>query len=282
MSGFRNPALEAFIAAIGDELTFAQVILRKIADGFEIRHSRDREVLSDQLRLVSIEELRRLGEFTSAGIFRPLKSAPTLQKGWRAILRNPGELEAALNTIYPGAIADWYAVQTGSARALPFREYTGRQTGMYRITHKLTDEQAVLVVRAGCDASVCLKRRLWEVAGLAQDGADNKSLVPCLEPCALLLEFARKAMRLEQENKLVIDLPISDMTALSDVLSKALVETEGSMREADFDQPLNPRRLRLLLEKLKAKLNEVRPGSSADPTLTGGSANTTSQKQDSV
>jgi hypothetical protein len=63
---------------------------------------------------------------------------------------------------------------------------------------KLSDEQAR---SSACCESVCLKRRLWSIAGLAPDASDAKSAIPCLEPCAIMLEFARKAMRLEQEEK---------------------------------------------------------------------------------
>ena len=108
-------------------------------------------------------------------------------------------MEQALNQLYPGAIADWYAAQTQPVPVTNYREFTERQTGMYRIATLLDDQQAAAVIRAGCHRRCCLKRRHWLVAGLEPDPAAEKSLIPCLEPCAVLLELARQAVRLEQE-----------------------------------------------------------------------------------
>jgi hypothetical protein len=97
-----------------------------------------------------------------------------------------------------------------------------------------------------------LKRRLWTVNGLASDAAEEKSLIPCLEPCALLLELARKAMRIEQEEKIELELSPGETATLMAALQIALAQPASIAREADVDQPANPRRLQLLLEKLAA------------------------------
>src|SRR4029077_3431652 len=103
--------------------------------------------------------------------------------------------------LYPGVLADWYAARDASPPITNYREFTNRQSGMYRITTKLNDAQVSEVIEAVCDKKCCLKRRLWTVAGLELGSATQKSLIPCLEPCAILLEAARKAMRLEQQGK---------------------------------------------------------------------------------
>jgi hypothetical protein len=72
---------------------------------------------------------------------------------------------------------------------------------MYRITQMLDDAQAREVIRACCNAGCCLKRRLWTVESLAPDAPAEKSEIPCWEPCAILLESARKAVRVEQAEK---------------------------------------------------------------------------------
>jgi len=193
-----NPALAEFVARIGDELAVAQVLIRRVGRGFELRHIADRGALEGTLREVRSDGLRAVAQLTAAGEFRPLKSAPTLVSGWRAVAAGAKELGAALDQLYPGAVADWFA-----ARAHPpvthYREFTARQTGMYRITTILDDAEAAQVIGECCDARCCLKRRLWTVGTLAADGAAAKSLIPCLEPCAALLEAARKAVRLEQQ-----------------------------------------------------------------------------------
>jgi hypothetical protein len=78
-----------------------------------------------------------------------------------------------------------------------YRAFTERQTGMYRITTKLSDSDVAGVIRACCAKESCLKRRLWTISGLETDSPETKSIIPCLEPCAMLLESARTAARLK-------------------------------------------------------------------------------------
>lgn len=252
MFAVSNPALRAFEKQIAQEWIVAQLLIRRDPEGFELRHAEDSEAPAESLRLVPVKDLRQIAQFTATGAYRPLKSAPTLQRAWRSHAADSAELEHALNCIYPGAIADWYAVNGPSpAKVTHFREFTERQSGMYRITAKLSDAQAARVIRAGCHRSVCLKRRLWTVAGLSPDPEADKSAIPCLEPCPLLLEFARKAMRLEQEERIPIPLPADDIKVVIAALEQALNNPPTTAREADFDEPLNPRRLRLTLERFQ-------------------------------
>lgn len=241
MAGFENPALKAFIAQLRDELEFGHVLVRREANSFELRHVEDRDVPSRELHSMPLDRLRTLAQFTTAGTFRPLKSAPDLQRGWHFTAHDDAALEAALNILHPGGLADWFAAQSPALPVTNWREFTARQTGMYRLTAMLTDAQAAQVIRAGCAASLCLKRRLWSVAGLAPDAAADKSCIPCLEPCAVLLEFARKTMRAEQEEKAPLTLAASELDALQAALEIALAQP-----------PSNARQLRLLLEKLRA------------------------------
>jgi sirohydrochlorin cobaltochelatase len=194
-----NPALKAFVGQMGNEILLAQVIIRRGSPGYELRQVEERDFPLERLRLVRPAEARLLAQFTAAGEFRPLKAAPTLANGWRIKASNDTDLELALNGLYPGALADWHAAQSPKPPLTDYRVFAGRQSGMYRITVKLTDAQAADVISRCCDAAHCLKRRLWTVAGLEPDKAGQKSLIPCLEPCAVLLELARKAARTGQE-----------------------------------------------------------------------------------
>ena len=179
----------------------AQALVSRIGSGFELRHLSDRSVPANTLRTVPVTQLRELARMTESGVFRPLKSAPSLRTGWRAIAHSEEELGVALNHLYPGALADWYAARTPQAPVTNYREFTKRQSGMYRITQLLTDQQAAAVIQACCDAHHCLKRRLWTVAGLHSDASHSKSIIPCLEPCAILLESARSAVRADQADQ---------------------------------------------------------------------------------
>lgn len=200
MSSVENPALKAFVTQMGTELTLAQVMIQRRGAGYELRHIDDREASADSLRQLPLTEVRSLAQYNAAGEFRPLKSAPDLRRGWRSLLANDAELESALNQLYPGAVADWFAAQAANPPVTNYREYTARQSGMYRITTMLTDVQTAEVISAVCDKSRCLKRRLWTVAGTPADEPGAKSLIPCLEPCAVLMESARQALRASQHD----------------------------------------------------------------------------------
>jgi len=228
-----NPALTSFLAAFDAETVFGQVLIRRFAHGFELRHVADRGVSAEGLELLTVSSLRALAQFTSAGAFRPLKSAPNLRHGWR-VWADQCALELALNHLYPGAVADWFAARLNPPPVTSYRQFTARQTGMYRITTMLNDSIAGAAIRACCHADFCLKRRFWSVQGLAPDAPEQKSAIPCLEPCAILLEFARKVARLEQEDKGPIQPPPT---------------ADTNVAESDFDAPNNPRRVRFALEK---------------------------------
>jgi hypothetical protein len=197
MSMMENQALKAFVSQMAVEVVFAQVLIRKLATGYELLHLEDRAAAAGTLRVVKPDDARSLAQFTAAGEFRPLKAAPTLQRGWRIETLTDARLEQALNGLYPGALADWHAAQSPDPPVTDYRACAERQSGMYRITAKLSDAQAAVVISRSCDAANCLKRRLWLVTGLERDPAGAKSLIPCLEPCAVLLEQARKAARAE-------------------------------------------------------------------------------------
>jgi hypothetical protein len=250
-----NPALRAFAARLGDERQFAQVLVRRMEGGYDLRHAADRRAPESALREVPLAELRRLAQFTAEGAFRPLKAAPNLARGWRHRAPDLRALGEALDRIYPGAVADWFAAQSAAPPITDFRTFAARQTGMYRAVALLKDSRVARVIRATCDARFCLKQRLWSVEGLPADPAAAKSLIPCLEPCALLLEFARKAARFEQEDQFALTLAASEVETLRAALQRALDLPDPASREADLARPDNPRRLKWLLETLPALAN---------------------------
>jgi hypothetical protein len=249
MSGLKNPALKLFLENLGPEYVLAQVLIRPHADAFELRHVADRKAAPEMLRSVSGPELRALAQFTVRGAFRPLKAAPNLAAGWRTLAEDAAALEEALNHLYPGAVVDWFAMQQPNPPVCHYRDFTNRQTGMYRITQMLDDAQAGRMITAACHFDSCLKQRVWTVNGLNADESRQKSMIPCLEPCAVLMEFARKIARIEQEEKLSVQLAPGDLESVKEALKLALSQAEGGPRDGDMAAPGNPRRLRLLLDK---------------------------------
>lgn len=266
MTALPHPALRRFVASLGEELVFAQVLIRRQDGAYELRHANDRARPASELRLVPLAGLRELAQFAADGSFRPLKSAPNLRTGWRTLAVTETELGRALDHLYPGGVADWFAVQSGAPPLTHYREFTARQTGMYRVTALLDDEQAGRTTRSCCHRRFCLKQRLWTVPGLLPDAIAEKSAVPCLEPCALLLEFAAKVKRLEQEEELPLPVAPGELKTILAALENLLEHRAQPVREADFSETTNPRRLQLLLEKLKP-LAAQRPAAapSGDP-----------------
>jgi hypothetical protein len=226
-----NPDMRAFLAAFDTEIVFGQIVVRRQEGGFELRHESDRAAAPDTLATLHDAELRAWAQEIAGGAYRPLKSAPNLRAGWRAVAADGAALELLLHYLYPGAVADWFAAQSTHPPLTSYRQFTARQTGMYRITTMLDDAIAGAAIRACCHVDFCLKRRLWSVEGLKPDAAGCKSLIPCLEPCALLLEFARKVARLEQNAAPPCEEPHADAA------------------ESDFNASNNPRRVRFGLEK---------------------------------
>jgi sirohydrochlorin cobaltochelatase len=99
-------------------------------------------------RFTAPEELRDWVRYDEAGNYRPLKGAPTLRRGWSFQTRSSQDLHRALDFVYPGAVANWLAQRSGQLRVVNFRETLERQSGMYRVTRKITDEAADRMIGA--------------------------------------------------------------------------------------------------------------------------------------
>ncbi|MDX1952828.1 MAG: DR2241 family protein [Verrucomicrobiota bacterium] len=247
--------IELFLENNTGSIRLGQVVIF-LGEGnrFELRHQEDLTEDPNSLSEADLKELRKIADFTASGQFRPLKSAPNLRKGWKHLTSTLPALEIALNILYPGALADRHALLTNRGKPTDYRPFTARQTGMYRITTMLSDEQAAASVRACCHLRFCIKQRLWTVPNLPVDPAEEKSNIPCLEPCAVMLEFARKSMRIVQEDQLSAEVSFSDAETIFAALEKIAVQPSTSIREADFSNPGNGRRAQLVLEKLRPML----------------------------
>lgn len=249
-----SPAIAAFADAIGEGATFAQVSISRREAGFELRHVENVTSEAASLKSISVGELRSLAMETERGAFRPLHSAPNLRTGWICEAGNLDGLEAALGHLYPGGLTDWHA-RNDPEQVTNYRDFTDRQTGMYRITTHLDAETAEPVFAACCADRFCLKERRWTYDGLSSTPAAQLAL-PCLEPCALLLEFARKAVRISQEPSEAIPLTVSEINTLH--VEPANTTADAAVREADFADDRNPRRRALLEYRLNATRDRLR------------------------
>jgi hypothetical protein len=180
--------------------------------GYLLYHWADRDSLDEAQVYRSIEDARQIAKFDSSGAYRPLKGAPNLPRGWVIELTNIDALKRALDYFYPGAIGTWLAYQTGTERPVCLRKTLNRQTGMYRVTRRLTEDQAQELVNEACRSdSRCLRTILWGIEEnrppdfLPSSKSDptvdqtgqKRAALPflCLEACNLLVAAARTAVK---------------------------------------------------------------------------------------
>jgi len=269
--------MEPFFEWVGTGAEFGQLWIQPEDCRYELRHKVDRSAAVESLNLLGINELRDLARSDAHGAFRPLKGAPDLMSGWRA-LAGKESLGDAIGRIYPGGLVDWLAVRTAAAPpATHFRDFADRQTGMYRSARSLDDAEAASVIRACCRSSLCLKRRLWTVAGLSTDDIGSKSVIPCLEPCAVTLEFFRRTARMQRETPMVLQLAPGDVESLEILLAQVAGKIRGEPggRVGDSGASDNPRRILLALEHFQAQVMAWKSAQASQGALSaesGGSA----------
>jgi sirohydrochlorin cobaltochelatase len=138
------------------------------------------------------------------GEFRALKSAPTLIRGWQVRVASIEELHLALDIAYPAALGLAMAEANGQLQGVPLRTNLGRQTGMYRFTNTISDDQAMGMIAKCCNSEThCLRRIVWGltetqplsgVAELKTQRFDTPGTVPllCVETCPHPVSAARK------------------------------------------------------------------------------------------
>lgn len=236
-------------------LVFLEVLCSPRSEGVDLRHVRDADRPGSELQLLEPGSLGGWAETTSQGAFRPNRSAPSLRSGWRCHATTDAELNEALEQLYPGALADWHAWECGVATPTSFREFVGRQTGMYRVAQEITDAGADAVAEAGCTRELCLRRRCWDTprggpAPAAEPDVHGLT-IPCLEPCALVLDLARWMAKEQGTPQLDIALTSGELESLERAIRIALEHPPGDLREGSTRHPVNPRRLHLLATRLR-------------------------------
>lgn len=196
--------LSDWLAASGQSI--GEIHIAAHGDGFQLTH-RDDRARTDLVAHTGAEAARELAHYDDAGKFRPLKTAPNLRHGWRLSVADLAELRGALDYFYPAMLGVWVSQQRGTLVPVPLRDTLARQTGMYRVTQKITDEQAQAMIGAHCRLDGgCLKRILWPIApGLPITSLPAEKFDPtappgslpllCHEACNLLVAKAREVVK---------------------------------------------------------------------------------------
>ena len=202
------------ILAIGS-LNLGEINARRITDiSFIVRHRQDAEPREGPSLRIYTEPAaaRDLARFDREGRFRPLKGAPTLPAGWELRLDSIDSLKLAIDYFYPGALASWFAREDRRINPVDLRTTLNRQTGMYRVTQKLTNAEADELAGRFCRSDGgCLRTILWTIAGKRPDGnlpetkfaisddqlGKHDPAIPflCLEACNLLVAEARETVK---------------------------------------------------------------------------------------
>ena len=252
---------EAFAAWVDESpggRIFGQVLIRPTPSaGYSLRHKGD----TDARSLNTYEDpraARELAKLTEAGDYRPLKSSPNLRRGWELRVGDAKELAIAMNYLYPAGIVHWHLYREGRLETTDFRETAARQSGIYKRIQHLSDEGVQDAARACCEDAVCLKKTLWDVdqkTQLAMERGEGE--IPCPEPCSVFISFARRVRLFEREEKRDVDeagLSPSEREDLVALVEAAAAGEVRFAREAEFEEPLNERRMRYRRLTLVPKL----------------------------
>lgn len=162
MSGKITAALEAALAEGCNR--FGEIAVARESDGFILTHHADRD-RTGQLRLFTDpSDAIEISKHDGAGNYRPLKSAPSLPRGWELRLPDVASLRTALDFFYPAMLGLRAAHHEGRLQVVNFRETTRRQSGMYDVVKKISDQQADQLIGDFCKSDgKCIKTILWKI-----------------------------------------------------------------------------------------------------------------------
>ena len=196
------------------ECFIGQLRISKLGDGgFAITH-RDDRLRGDLELFEGAEAASELSRFDDDRKYRPLKTAPNLRHGWELRAGDENSLHGVVEQFYPGRLSVLAAWNTGNLAITPFRETLARQSGMYRVSAKITDDQADTLVGNFCRSDGgCLRTILWKRdssgtlpssllpmgkydASVDQTGNGSRAVpLLCQEACNLLIAEAREVVK---------------------------------------------------------------------------------------
>jgi sirohydrochlorin cobaltochelatase len=151
--------LESLLAKKNSRI--GQLEISASAGGFVVCHRDD--VGRNNVTPRELEDVFEIAKFDDSGNYRPLKTAPNLRHGWKIVANNSAELQQAINAIYPGRLAVLRALDSGELITTSLRETLSRQSGMYRVAAKISDQQLDDLVSDFCRSDGgCLRTILWK------------------------------------------------------------------------------------------------------------------------
>jgi sirohydrochlorin cobaltochelatase len=207
---------KALEQALIDSCWLGQILIQRTATGGFVLCHRDDEGRDDLRVFRDPEDAREIVRYDDNGNYRPLKTAPNLRHGWRLEIVDLSELRRALDHFYPARLAVLGAWKENRLTTTPLRAILDRQSGMYRVAAKISDEQISEVVANFCKSDGgCLRTILWkrdargavgstklppEKFDPAHDqtgGGEQTIPLLCQEACNLLVAECRKVVKME-------------------------------------------------------------------------------------
>jgi sirohydrochlorin cobaltochelatase len=174
-----------------------QAIFKADGDGFLICHTEDIG-RGDLQNFSDPHDAASIVLHDDAGNYRPLKTAPNLKHGWSLRVASLADLHLALDLLYPAALANWRALLRNEKITSPLRDTVNRQTGMYRVTGLITDEEAQGIVDSLCTPN-CLRCIQWPIPSDAKPPVvpirEKEIPLLCIDACSLLIAEARRVVK---------------------------------------------------------------------------------------
>lgn len=252
-------AFASWAAETREGRVFGQVRVLANEDGYVLHHVDD-DGVQQLTEYHDPREAREIAKLTGGGEYRPLKSSPNLRRGWRLRLADGKALYVAMNYLYPAGVAHWHLHREGRLQLTSYRENAARQSGIYKRIQRLSDRGVQDAAKACCDDAVCLKRTLWDVDPETPLEAERGGgEIPCPEPCSVFVSFARRVRLFEREDKRDLDAIGLSRTEKEDLAALVEAAATGEVRmarEAEFEKPLNERRMRYRKLTLVPKLQK--------------------------
>jgi hypothetical protein len=174
-----------------------QVAIQPADGGFRIRHVEDAGI-ADLEEFRDPHDASTIALWDDEGKYRPVKTGPNLRRGWEMVLSDIAELHLAVDLLYPAALGNWRSVLLGERPATSLRDTVNRQTGMYRVTGLVTDDEARGLLDTVCRPG-CLRTILWPLRSGAPQrptpAPDGSIPLLCTDCCAPFIAAVRTTVK---------------------------------------------------------------------------------------
>jgi sirohydrochlorin cobaltochelatase len=133
----------------------------------------------DSTKAILLDTPASLRKHIRENPFRPLASSCDLKRDWLVYVDSVNEIPAIVETIYPGAVQEWAALENNSFVAETLETRIARQQGIFaKIDHE--DEATIAHFVSGV-CGRCIKAPLW------YEQKDTQNTIPCTSACNYLL-----------------------------------------------------------------------------------------------